>query len=91
MDKKILNAYYEIPNMVGERLTSRFQNKLSEDIPESFIDAGQAYWIDVKGFVLKWNRMILAEKVKPYYVEDKFVDIDTEIDLREVKRIYEEN
>ncbi len=82
VDKKVLYSYVE-----GERLSDKYENKTSENLPQPYVDAGQMYWIDIEDFLK--NPIILTKKAAIYYASDS-VDIDTKEDWEKAETLYKE-
>lgn len=80
IDKKAVYAYVE-----NEIISEKFINTLSEYIPDTFIDSGQAYWIDIEDFLK--NPIILTNKAFAYYKNDT-IDINTNKEFLQAKKLF---
>ena len=60
----------------------------SNDLPETFHDAGQFYWLDVKNFLTE--KKIYTSDAVPIFVPRFMVqDIDTEEDWEVAEKMYQ--
>lgn len=80
LEKKALYSYVN-----GRRISNKYENTISQNLPQPYVDSGQMYWIDIKDFIK--NPIILTEQVSVYYSRDS-VDIDTKEDFLDAKRLF---
>lgn len=71
----------------AEMADDRFKNIRTQDMQNSFYDAGQFYFIDIRKFMK--SRQIFNAKKIPYFLNKyDFVDIDTKEDLIYAEKLY---
>lgn len=81
IDKKALNCFIK-----GSRVSKKYKNKVSQDLPQPYIDAGQFYVIDVNTFLKE--PVILGDKVDFFELDTESIDIDTPEDWVNAEALY---
>ena len=73
-----------------EMIWSEYYNSRSQDLPETFHDAGQFYWVDVEKY-LKGGRIFSKDAVPVILPRDMVEDIDTIEDWELAEQMYKLN
>ncbi len=85
-DKSVLRNFYFDKNKL-KFISPKFLNFRTQDLPDTFRDAGQLYLATKKTWLKK--KSVFSSKTKMIQLEkEKYIDIDDYEDLKRAKKIY---